>query len=205
MKSAQQLRSDVEHELAWEPELDESHIAVSAKDGAVTVTGHVPTYGQKRQAVRAVEGVSGVKAGADDLEVRLSSSHHRDDTDIAESIAHNMTWNATIPTESVKAEVADGIVTLRGTVEWESQRRETERLARNVIGVRNVMNLINLKPRPAVKAVERQINSAFSRQAALDAREVHVSVHDSTAVLAGHVHSFAERRAARIAAYGDQG
>ena len=205
MKSAEQLRSDVEAELGWEPELNESDIGVRVNDGAVTITGHVPTYTQKLHAVRAVERVSGVGAVADELEVRLPGSHVRDDSDIAESIAHHLAWNATIPKDSVKAEVADGSVTLRGTVEWEFQRREAARLARDVIGVRHVSNLIGLKPRPAVKAVESQIASAFGRLASLDARGVHVTVHDSTAVLSGHVHSLAEQRIARSAAFAAPG
>lgn len=205
MKSHEQLRSDVEQELAWEPELDESHIGVSVNDGAVTLNGHVPTYGQKIHAVRAVERVTGVRAVADELEVRLVGSHVRDDTDIAESIAHHLQWNATIPRDSVKAEVASGAVTLRGTVEWEFQRRDAARLARDVMGVRYVNNLIELKPRPAVKAVEHQIAKAFGRQASLDARGVRVTVHDSTAVLSGHVHSLAEQRTARSAAYAAPG
>jgi osmotically-inducible protein OsmY len=205
MKSTDQLRNDVEQELAWEPELDDSHIALSVKDGAVTMAGHVPTYSQKLHAVRAVERVSGVRAVADELKVRLVGSHIRDDTDIAESIAQRLAWHATIPRESVKAEVAGAVVTLRGAVEWEFQRREAVRLARDVIGVRNVINLIELKPGPVVKAVERQIAGAFGRQASLDARGVHVTVHDSTAVLTGQVHSIAEQRIARSAAYAAPG
>lgn len=205
MKSAQQLRSDVERELRWEPDLDESHIMVSAKDGAVTLAGHVPTYAQEHRAVRAAEGVTGVCAVADDLEVRLTGSGKRTDADIAESIAHHLTWNATIPKDSVKAEVAGGIVTLHGAVESESQRREVARLARETIGVRSVRNLIDLKPRPAARAVARQIAEAFGRQASLDARGVRVTVNDSTAVLHGHVHSLAEQRIARIAAYAAPG
>lgn len=48
------------------------------------------------------------------------------------------------------------------------------------------------------KAVESKIASAFGRQASLEARRIHVT--DTTAVLSGHVHSFAEARSARNAA-----
>lgn len=210
MKSNDQLRSDVDLELAWEPKLDESHISVDVKDGAVIMSGHVPTYMQELSAVRAAERVYGVKAVADELEIRLAGSQVRDDSDIAESIAHILTWNATVP-EGVKAEVADGTVTLKGTANWEFQRNEAGRSVRGVIGVRGVRNLIELKPRPEVpqavesKAVERKIASAFGRQASLDARRIHATVHDSTAVLSGHVHSFAEGRSARNAAYAAPG
>jgi osmotically-inducible protein OsmY len=113
--------------------------------------------------------------------------------------------------EGVKAEVADGTVTLKGTTNWEFQRNEVARSIRGVIGVRGVRNLIELEARPGVpqevesKAVERKIASAFGRQASLDARRIQVTVHDSTAVLSGHVHSLAEERSARNAAYAAPG
>jgi len=205
MKSNDELRSDVELELDWEPKLDENHISVGVKDGAVTLIGHVPTFMQKLSAVRAAERVYGVKAVADELEIRLEGSHVRDDSDIAEAVAHILTWNATVP-KDVKAEVADGTVTLKGTTDWEFQRDEAGRSVRGVIGVQGVRNLIELKARPGVaQAVERGIASAYGRHACLDARRIHVTVHDSTAVLSGHVHSLAELRSARKAAYAAPG
>ena len=74
MKSNEQLRRDVVHELTFEPKLDERHVSVSVKDGAVTLGGHVPTYVQKVSAVRAAERVYGVKAVADELEIQLEGS-----------------------------------------------------------------------------------------------------------------------------------
>lgn len=205
MERNDQLHRDVEYELAWEPKLDESHISLGVKDGAVTMSGHVPTYMQKRSAVRAAERVYGVRAVADELEVRLAGSHVRDDTDIAESIARILTWNAVVP-KDVKAEVAHGIVTWRGIVDWEFQRHEATRLVRGLIGVQSVKNLIELKPHPGdAQAVETKIASAFGRQASLDARQIHVNVDGSTAVLSGHVHSLAEERSARNAAYAAPG
>ena len=205
MKSNEQLRRDVVHELTFEPKLDERHVSVSAKDGAVTLGGHVPTYVQKVSAVRAAERVYGVKAVADELEIQLEGSHERTDSDIAESVAHILTWNATVP-KDVKAEVTDGTVTLRGSTDWEFQRDEAGRSVRSVIGVRGVRNLIEIKARPGIThAVEQEIASAFGRQASLDARRIHVDVHDSTAVLSGHVHSLDELRSARKAAYAAPG
>jgi osmotically-inducible protein OsmY len=123
------------------------------------------------------------------------------DTDIAEAIAHILMWNTTLPREGVTAEVADGTVTLRGAVAYEFQRYGAARLVRDVIGVRSVRNLIELEsgPDPA-RVVESTIANAFDRQAALDARRIHVTVAGSTAILSGHVHSETEERNARVAA-----
>ncbi len=205
MKTNEELRLDVEFELAREPSLDESHVLLNVKDGVVTLNGHVPTYPQKRAAVRAAERVSGVSAVADELEVQLVGSHVRDDTDIAESIAHIMNWNVSLP-KDLKVEVADGIVTLRGTVAWELQRKEAARVVRGIIGVQGVHNLIELKPHAgSPQDVKSSIEAALRRQASLDARQIEVAVHDSTAVLSGHVHSLGEERSAVNAAYAAPG
>jgi osmotically-inducible protein OsmY len=148
MKNSDQLRSDVEQELAWEPRLDERHIMVGVNNGAVTLGGRVPTYSQKVQAVRAVERVAGVRAVADELQVRLAHSHVRDDTDIAESVAHLLAWNIVVLPDSIQAEVENGTVILRGLVETEFERGEAARLTRDVLGVRGVRNLVTLKARP---------------------------------------------------------
>lgn len=205
MKSNEELYGEVEGELAWEPSLDESDILLHVKDGVVTLGGHVPTYPQRRAAVRAAERVSGVKAVADELEVQLVGSHVRDDTDIAASIVQLAKHHFSLP-EDLKVEVSQGVVTLRGTVSWEFQRKEATRLVRGIIGVQGLKDLIEL--RPSVRSstpLEARIASALRRQASLEARQIHVAVHDSTAVLSGHVHSLAEERAATKATYGAPG
>src|SRR5207244_427080 len=68
------LRDEVEQELEWDPKVDASNIGVIVKNGAVTLTGHVSTYTEKLAAVRAAERVYGVKAVADEIEVRPSGS-----------------------------------------------------------------------------------------------------------------------------------
>jgi osmotically-inducible protein OsmY len=115
------LQDEVMKELDYEPRVEPAHIGVSATDGAVTLTGHVHSYGAKVAAVRAAERVYGVTAVADEIQVRLPSSDERDDADIAEEIARQRGWNTLVPA-SVDAEVRKGHVTLRGTVDWAYQR-----------------------------------------------------------------------------------
>ena len=73
MKSDAEIRDDVINELYWEPQVTEPEaIGVAVRDGAVTLTGHVPSYAEKLAAARAAERVYGVKAVANDLKVRFS-------------------------------------------------------------------------------------------------------------------------------------
>jgi osmotically-inducible protein OsmY len=70
MKSDTEIMDDVIDELRWDPQITEPDaIGVAVTDGAVTLTGSVPTYAQKLVAARAAERVYGVKAVANDLKV----------------------------------------------------------------------------------------------------------------------------------------
>ncbi len=200
MKSDTEIREDVIRELRWDPQVpDPAAIGVAVKDGAVTLTGHASTYGVKLAAVRAASRVYGVKAVADELKVRLAGEP-RDDSDIAQAIAHVLEWNTQIPTGKVQARVQAGWVTLEGQVEWDYQRREVERIVRHVRGVVGITNSITVAPRVSADQVEAKIEEAFKREAEVDARHVKVEVSDHTAKLYGHVHSLNEANAAATAA-----
>ncbi|SDE50229.1 BON domain-containing protein [Ruegeria marina] len=62
------MKRDLLSELQWEPRVSETEIGVAVRDGAVTLTGHVPSYLEKLAAVRAARRVSGVLAIADVIE-----------------------------------------------------------------------------------------------------------------------------------------
>jgi osmotically-inducible protein OsmY len=76
MKSDAELERDVKEELRWNPNLDVTDIAVSAHNGAVTLTGFVRSYADKYEAESATKRVAGVIAVANDLEVRIPSIHY---------------------------------------------------------------------------------------------------------------------------------
>jgi osmotically-inducible protein OsmY len=200
VKSDTELREDVIDELRWDPQITAPEaIGVAVRDGAVTLTGHTASYAEKLAAARAAERVYGVKAVANDLEVKLAGAP-RDDSDIATAIAHVLDNNVQIPPGRVRARVQNGWVTLEGEVDYYHERRETERMVRQIRGVTGVTDLITVKPPVSPEAVEAKIEDAFKREAEIDARHVRVEVSDHTAKLYGHVHSLNEASAARAAA-----
>ena len=79
MKSDSQIKHDVLAELKWDAEIDESKIGVAVTNGAVTMTGHVPSYRQKMAAKRATKRVAGVLAVVDNTQVLLESEHRATD------------------------------------------------------------------------------------------------------------------------------
>jgi osmotically-inducible protein OsmY len=200
MKPDAEIRDDVINELHWDPQItDPEAIGVAVTDGAVTLTGHASTYAEKLAASIAAERVYGVKAVANELKVKLSGSA-RDDSDIAAAIAHVLEWDVQVPEGKVHARVQDGWVTLDGEVEHDFQRREVERMVRQVRGVIDVTDTITVKPPASREKVQALIEDAFKREAEVDARHIRVEVSDHTAMLYGHVHSMREEFAARLAA-----
>ena len=200
MKTDSEIREDVIKELQWEPRVSNPEaIGVAVVDGAVTLTGHVSSYAEKLAAARAAERVSGVRAVANEIEVRLLDDK-RDDGDIARAIAHILEWNTNIPEDRVKARVEHGWVTLEGVVDHAYERDEVERMVRHVRGVIGVTNSIEVRPKVTAKEVEKRIAETFKRHAELDANNIRVEVSDHTARLYGHVHSIHEAEVAQEAA-----
>lgn len=200
-----QIQTDVQQELKWEPGVDARHIVVTAEDSAITLAGYVPSYYEKTRAVAAAERVCGVKAVADELEVRLHAEHEKEDSVIAASVAHVLKWNSALSRQKIQAKVSNGHVTLTGEVTWNYERDEATRLITHLLGVQSVVNRITVKPRVIASKVEKQITNALARHAALDARRIHVTTNGTKAVLSGHVHSLDEVRIAKAAAWSAPG
>src|ERR1700729_3231432 len=122
MKTDAQLKDDVTEELRWDPQIsDADAIGVGVKDGAVILSGHVPSYAEKLAADQAAERVNGVKAIANDLKVELPGAP-RDDVDIAEAIGHGLEGNGPVPGDRVHPTLEPGLGTLGGEVDHDHQR-----------------------------------------------------------------------------------
>jgi osmotically-inducible protein OsmY len=205
MKTDTQLQHDVLAELEWEPSIDASQIGVAAKEGVTTLTGSVATYAEKMTAEQVTKRVYGVKAVANDIEVKILGSSRRTDTDIAAAALSALKWDAAVPDDRVKVTVRDGWLTLEGTVEWQYQAEAADRDVRSLIGVKGVSNQITVKSRVKPGEVRQKIEDAFRRSAELDARRVSVEAHSGKVILRGNVRSWGERQEAQQAAWAAPG
>jgi osmotically-inducible protein OsmY len=194
------IQKDITDELAWEPSLRNDDIAVGVREGVVTLGGFVDSYGDKSKAERVAGRVKGVKAVADELEVKLPTGSERADPDVARAALDALQWNISVPHDRIQVKVEKGWLTLEGQVDWYYQKQAAERAVRYLRGVRGVFNLITLSARTTPRDVKKRIKDALHRGVEFDAERITVEVEGSKAILEGTVRSYAEMKDAARAA-----
>jgi osmotically-inducible protein OsmY len=205
MKTDSQLQNDVIAELKWQPSVHASQIGVSVKDGVVTLSGEVSSYVEKIDAERAAQRVTGVKALAVGMEVKLSAFGKRDDADIARSADNVLEWMTSASDSAIKVMVEKGWVTLSGDVDWQYQKLAAAQSIRHLMGVTGVSNQISIKPKISMSMVKTEIEAALARRAKVDAAKISVEVQGNSVTLSGAVNSWSERDSATSSAWGTPG
>ena len=204
MSEDTQLQQIVLDQLKWEPSVNAAHIGVTAKNGVITLMGHVESYLQKSAAEKAVRRVKDVKAVAEELEVRLPFDVKHGDEEIAASAMNCLKWDTSVPKDPVKVKVEKGWVTLTGEVDWHFEHEAAARIVRGLWGVVGVDNQITIKPVPDTSKIRHDIVAALGRSW-FDPATINVSAQGGKVTLTGNVESWFERDEATSTAWAAPG
>ncbi|HVM22094.1 MAG TPA: BON domain-containing protein [Sphingomicrobium sp.] len=203
-KSDSQLQLDVMEELRWEPGIDHERIGVSTSNGVVALSGLVRSYAEKLLAEKTVRRVSGVRAVAEDLQVRYDWQPKTSDAEIAKRVADILQWDPMVPS-GIEVTVEDGVVHLKGKVDWHYQRDLVTEDCSRITGVVRINNQIRVVSPVPTSDVRQRIEQAFERQADLEAEKITVVASGGKVTLSGRVSSWTKRNLAEQAAWAAPG
>lgn len=195
------LRRQILDELEFVPHIDAAAIGVSIEDGVVVLSGHVRTYAEKIAAEHAVKSVKGVRAVAEELEVRVSTDMAIDDGLIASRCLDLIRWNTAVPADQIQIKVQQGWVTLEGEVEWQYQKEAAQHAIQTLAGVAGLNNMLAVKPKVSVEDLKTLIEAALARNSELDASKIRVSAVGNLVRLEGFVNRWTERKTVEHAAW----
>jgi osmotically-inducible protein OsmY len=171
-RSDQDIQANVSEELLHISGIG-AHIGVAVKGGAVTLSGEVGSLPVRLAAKLAATRVAGVRAVADELEVKAAGSPAANDFDIARAAVDVLGSAVDVPHDTVRVDVRDRVVTLSGKVTWDYQREAAIRAVKHINGVTAVANTISLR-RESVPAAETVAGSAIRRNVPLHVQPIKV-------------------------------
>jgi osmotically-inducible protein OsmY len=200
--SDKELQQRVLDELDFDPRIEAANIGVAVNNAVVTLNGHVSSYAEKLAAEQAARRVKGVRALAQEIEVRYPSDKKTSDDEIAKRALNVIEWDTRIPQDAVQVTVQKGLITLNGQVNWQYQKKAAEDAVRKLSGVTGVINNISLRPTVVASDIKRKIESALERRAQVEANTIRVNVLDGNRVtLEGNVGCWDELEVVENAAW----
>ncbi|HEY0808860.1 MAG TPA: BON domain-containing protein [Longimicrobiales bacterium] len=201
MKTTEALQRRVVEELAWDPQVDSSDIAVTIEDACACLAGHVSSYSEKLAAEAAARRVVGVRSVVDKITVRVPTFYRDEDTIVANNAITSLQFDARLASERIKVVVEKGWIKLEGDVKWFFQKEAAEQAVAKLRGVKGITNNLTVAPGVPVSEVHGKIAAAFKREADIDAAQIKIETDGGRVILRGSVRSWSERRAAESAAY----
>jgi osmotically-inducible protein OsmY len=192
-------KRQIEDQLKWDDRIDVSDVQVGVENGKVLLTGTVPNYSAKMAAERDAVQVTNVLRVENLLEVQIPDEIGKpNDSEIRDNLIQRISWNSQVREDGISADIEDGIVTLRGTVNSFWERQIAADIAGDIRGIVKVDNQLVVKPVYSIedKLIRADILEAYRRNNLVDEGNIHVDVKDGVASLSGVVSHYVIKKAA---------
>ncbi|MDY7108424.1 MAG: BON domain-containing protein [Planctomycetota bacterium] len=194
------IENAVTTELGQDDGVPAHLVDIVSKDGVVELSGSVDTLLAKERAVKIAQSVKGVRAVVNRIEVNVIE---RPDEKIRSDVRQAFLLDPAADSYEVDVRVADGVVTLEGTVESWAERSLCRTIAKSVRGVRDVVNNIEVTYTEGRldPEIRREIVRRLQNDVWVDAPRLNVEVDDGEVALEGAVGSAFERSRAIMKAW----
>lgn len=203
-KTDHHIQMDVIAEIERDWRFQPAEIGVEVDDGIVTLTGTVSSYLKVGEAADIAARVPGVKDVANNLTVRLPGDIFQDDTKIAQAVRTALVWDSVVPEQRIDSIVRNGVVTLRGTVDYWYQRKSAVDVTKRITGVTGVNDHITIvPPARAPEHLYDELRASLARRLPLE--KIEVIVDGGIVTLMGRVPSYRLRGEAEDVAWSTTG
>ncbi|HEY9012414.1 MAG TPA: BON domain-containing protein [Devosia sp.] len=201
MRADHELQAAVLRQLDFDPAINSSQIGVAAREGVVTLTGHVPSLFERTTAERVAGRVRGVKGVVNAIAVELPGTCLTPDEEIAALAYSRLASNTSIPADRIHLAVQDGEVTLHGDVDWNYQRQAAVEDLEKLGCIKAIKSDLEIKPPVEAGQVQRRIHDVLASISVLDAGQIQVSANGTEVTLSGEVTSWHEKELAENTAW----
>ena len=205
VQATKDIREAVQKELDFDPLVEASGVTVKNMGGDVALNGTVTSYPQYLHAAAAARRVRGVTRVHNHLMVDLPFADYRDDALLTTDANNALAMAVSVP-RNVEASASEGDVWLTGMVGNRFQRDEAERAVAGMLGVRGVVDDIEIYSDLEAADVADLVQGALDRYGLLPGdTDVRVGASDGTITLTGHVETWGEHDAVIDAAWRGMG
>ena len=182
-----ELEDRITRAMLLDSRLSAHPVAVTVKNGIVTLEGWVQTFRRKLVAQGIASSFEGCRQVINSLEVR--PPEQIPDTKVATYVRRALRLHADLARESITVSVKEGMVLLKGSVASQWERTIAEDVSRSAIGVRDVQNLLIIDPAAVMENVNicEEIKAVLSQTRGLRDEQIDVALGAGTLVLSGSV------------------
>jgi len=178
------------------------HVKIKVNNGVVTLTGTVPDPDQRALAEDTVRNLPGVVQVDNRIKVESDSPEHSDGW-IGTKIRTKLLVTNNVSAVNTKVDVQNGVVTLRGTADNAAQKELTTVIVRDIEGVKDVNNRIEVVPPTADSrdtsvrmddaSITAQVKYALLTHNSTSALKTNVTTKDGVVLVEGEASSAAEK------------
>jgi osmotically-inducible protein OsmY len=201
-KTDDRIESSAKKSYVFKTYLQGDDIKIDSKDGAVTLTGSVSGEYHKSLAQETLTGLPGVKSVENKLEIKDVPPAVNSDAWVRDKVKVTLLFHRSVSAVKTEVEVKDGIATLRGEASSQAQKELTTEYAKDVEGVKDVVNEMTVAKTPGDKqtvgekiddaSITAQVKMALLFHRSTSALGTKVETKDGVVTLFGKASNVAE-------------